>query len=141
MNEKEPKEIGKTTLRRRKHVAGNRAVAQRAKLDAQAEARMQQATERAATDADKPRRGQVKPRLQASRRASTTIARHRGLPAGSCRGDSSPKTLEWHGTALGLMQTYLEKVRGITLVGEIGAPDISAWFANMRTSPGSRGKI
>jgi site-specific recombinase XerD len=141
MNEKEPKEIGKTTLRRRKHVAGNRAVAQRDKLDAQAEARTQQATERAATDADKPRRGQVKPRLQASRRASTTIARaiedylqdHAG-------GNSSPKTLEWHGTALGLMQTYLEKVRGITLVGEIDAPDISAWFADMRTSPGSRGK-
>jgi hypothetical protein len=41
MNEKEPKEIGKTTLRRCKHVAGNRAVAQRDKLDAQAEARTQ----------------------------------------------------------------------------------------------------
>jgi site-specific recombinase XerD len=55
-------------------------------------------------------------------------------------GNSSPKTLEWHGTALGLMQTYLEKVRGITLVSEIDAPDISGWFADMRTSPGSRGK-
>ena len=81
MNEKEPKntpaprEIGKTTLRRRKHVAGNRASGQRDKLDAQAEARAQQAAEKAATATEKPRRGQEKPRLQASRRASTTIAR------------------------------------------------------------------
>jgi hypothetical protein len=37
-----PKEVGARTLRRRKHVAGNRADAQRAKLDAQAEVRAQQ---------------------------------------------------------------------------------------------------
>src|SRR5258708_35127771 len=147
MNEKEPKntptpkEIGKTTLRRRKHVAGNRASAQRDKLDAQAQVRAQQATEKAATATGKPRRGQEKPRLQASRRAGTTIARavedylqdHAG-------GNHSEKTLEWHRTALGLLRTYLEKVRGITLVGEVDAPDISGWFAEMRTSPGSRGK-
>jgi integrase len=29
---------------------------------------------------------------------------------------------------------------GITLVGEIDAPDINAWFAHMRTSPGGHGK-
>ncbi|HEU0000435.1 MAG TPA: hypothetical protein VFQ36_06030 [Ktedonobacteraceae bacterium] len=39
------------------------------------------------------------------------------------------------------MRTYLERVRGITLVGEIDAPDISGWFADMRTSPGSRDKM
>src|SRR5260370_2871797 len=147
MNENEskkssaPQEFGRATLRRRKAVAGNRAVAQRDKLDAQAEARAQQATERAATATGKPRRGQEKPRLQASRRAGTTIARavedylqdHAG-------GNHSEKTLEWHRTALGLMRKYLEKERGITLVGEVDAPAISGWFADMRTSPGSRGK-
>ncbi len=38
------------------------------------------------------------------------------------------------------MQTYLEQERGITLVGEVDAPDISAWFAQMRISPGGHGK-
>jgi hypothetical protein len=49
-----PKEVGARTLRRRKHVAGNRADAQRAKLDAQAEVRAQQETQEAqvATTAD-----------------------------------------------------------------------------------------
>src|SRR5260370_30262034 len=88
-------EFGKATLRRRKHVAGNRAVAQRDKLDAQAQARAQQATEKAATATGKPRRGQEQQRLQASRRAGTTLARavedylqdHAG-------GDHRHKTLE-----------------------------------------------
>src|SRR5258708_35264812 len=81
MNEKEPKntptpkEIGKTTLRRRKHVAGNRASAQRDKLDAQAEARAQQATERAVTATEKPRRGQEEPRVPAARPGATATAR------------------------------------------------------------------
>ena len=43
-----PKEVGASTLRRRKHVAGNRASAQREKLDAQAEARAQQEEQAAA---------------------------------------------------------------------------------------------
>src|SRR5258706_6324805 len=38
------------------------------------------------------------------------------------------------------MHTFLQEKRGITQVSEVDAPDISAWFANMRTSPGSRGK-
>src|ERR1700730_5766852 len=144
MNEKEPKttpapkEIGKTTLRRRKHVAANRASAQRDKLDAHAEARTQQAAEQTAAP---PKGKQDQKRMQANRRAGTTIARavedylqdHAG-------GNHSPKTLEWHGTALGLLRTCREKVRGIALVGGVDAPDISSWFAEMRTSPGSRGK-
>jgi len=49
MNTKEPentpasKEISKATLRRRKHVAANRAGAQRDKLDERAEARAEKA--------------------------------------------------------------------------------------------------
>jgi len=147
MNENEskkssaPQEFGKATLRRRKHVAGNRASAQRDKLDAQAEVCAQQVPERAVTATGKPRRGQEQQRLQASRRAGTTIAHavedylqdHAG-------GNHSAKTLEWHRTALGLLRTYLERERGISLVGEVDAPAISGWFAEMRTSPGSRGK-
>jgi len=144
MNENEsknstaPKEFGKTTLRRRKHVAANRASAQRDKLDTQDEARAQHAAEQAATPRE---RKQDQKQVLAKRRAGTTLARamddylqdHAG-------GNSSEKTLEWHRTALGLLRTYLEKERGITLVGEVDSPDISAWFAHLRTSPGSRGK-
>jgi hypothetical protein len=80
-------------------------------------------------------------RLLANRRTNTTIGRaiddylldHMGV-------NSSDKTLEWHRTALGLMRIYFEGERGITLVGEIDAPDINAWFAHMRTSPGGHGK-
>jgi site-specific recombinase XerD len=144
MNEKEskntptPQEIDKATLKRRKHVAGNRASAQRDKLDTQAEARAQRAAQKPAPP---PKGKQDQKGMLAQRRASTTVARavddylqdHAG-------GNSSDKTLEWHRTALGLMQTYLQEERGITLVGEVDATDISAWFAHMRTSPGSRGK-
>src|SRR6266581_2949863 len=122
-----------------RRVTEARAIAQRAKLDAQAEAREQPATK---TGASKQRSGkQTQQRLQANRRAHTTIARamedylldHEG-------GNHSDKTLEWHRTALGLMRTYFEKERGITLVGEVDASAINAWFAHMRKSPGGHGK-
>src|SRR5438067_10403114 len=38
------------------------------------------------------------------------------------------------------MRTYFERERGFTLVGEIEAADINAWFAHMRKSPGGHGK-
>jgi integrase/recombinase XerD len=119
-----------------------RATAQRAKLDAQAEARNDQAVETARATKRKPLGGKKEQqRLRTFRRTNTTIGRaiddylldHMG-------GNSSDKTLEWHRTALGLMRIYFEGERGITLVGEIGAPDINAWFAHMRTSPGGHGK-
>jgi len=136
-----PKEVGARTLRRRKHVAGNRASAQREKLDTQAEARAQQKAQEAPATTRKPNGKHEQRRLLAHRRANTTIAHaiddylqdHAG-------GNHSDKTLEWHRTALGLMQSYLEQERGITLVGEVDAPDISVWFAHMRTSPGGHGK-
>ena len=119
-----------------------RATAQRAKLDAQAEARNDQAASTARTPQRKPLGGKKEQqRLLNNRRNNTTIGRaiddylldHMG-------GNSSDKTLEWHRTALGLMRIYFEGERGITLVGEIDAPDINAWFAHMRTSPGGHGK-
>jgi site-specific recombinase XerD len=55
-------------------------------------------------------------------------------------GNHSLKTLQWHRTALGLLQRFLEQERGITLVGEVDAQDINAWFAHMRKTPGGYGK-
>ncbi len=136
-----------TTGRTRRLLHGSkvteaRATAQCAKLDAQAEVRNDQVVETARTTKRKLLRGKKEQqRLLNNRRTNTTIGRaiddylldHVG-------GNSSDKTLEWHRTALGLMQIYFERERGITLVGEIDAPDINAWFAHKRTRPGGHGK-
>ncbi len=123
-----------------KQVTEARARAQRAKLDTQKQERVQAS---AASNTHPKAKGKGTQRdLQARRRAATTITRaiedylqdHEG-------GNHSDKTLEWHRISLGLMQTYLEQEREITLVGEIDAPDISGWFAHMRKAPGKHGKI
>lgn len=122
-------------------VTDARATAQRAKLDAQAEARKQQETQEK-TVVKKPKGKREQQRLLNNRRANMTIERaiedylldHEG-------GNHSKKTLEWHNTALGLMRKYFVEEREITLVGEIDSPDINAWFAHMRKSPGGRGKV
>jgi site-specific recombinase XerD len=75
------------------------------------------------------------------RRANPTVARaiedylldHEG-------GNHSPKTLEWHRTALRLMRTYFGAERGVTMVGKVEASDINVWFAHTRKSPGGHGK-
>jgi site-specific recombinase XerD len=123
-----------------KQVTEARARAQRTKLDTQKEEHAQQVVESNIHQKAKEKRTQQE--LQARRRASTTIVRaiedylqdHEG-------GNHSAKTLEWHQVSLGLMRTYLEQERKITLVGEIDAPDISGWFASMRKVPGHHGKI
>ncbi len=122
------------------HVTEARAAAQRAKLDTQAQRR--RATEETATKAKQAAGKDKQAMLLSKRRASTTIERaiadylldHEG-------GNSSQKTLQWHQTALGLLRSFLEEERGITLVGEVDAPDITAWFASLRKTPSSRGKI
>ena len=68
------------------------------------------------------------------RAINTYLADHEG-------GNHSEKTLEWHRTALGLLHMYLEQERGITLVSNVEAVDISGWFSSMRKTPGSRGKV
>lgn len=122
-------------------VTDARAAAQRVKLDTQAEIRKQQETQEK-TVVKKPKGKKEQQRLLNNRRANTTIERaiedylldHEG-------GNHSKKTLEWHNTALGLMRKYFVEEREITLVGEIDSPDINAWFAHMRKSPGGRGKV
>jgi site-specific recombinase XerD len=134
---REPDEHSSSPTPRRKartrppDVTEARASAQRNKLNAQASARTSQA----------PQEQTDRSSGQAGRRAATTLARtiddylqdHEG-------GNSSRKTLEWHRTALGLVQAFLEKERAITLVGEVDASDISAWFAYLRKAPGKHGR-
>ena len=115
-----------------KRVTESRSIARRARLDAEAEAREQGSAPSAARAGGR----------SANRRANATIARaiddylldHEG-------GNHSPKTLEWHRTALGLMRTYFEKERGIRQVGEVEAADITAWFAHMCKTPASRSNV
>jgi integrase len=132
---------GKRTTRSRR-VTEARATAQRAKLDTQAEERQHQAEQVQKERKTKSSRGkQDQQDVLAQRRANTPIRRaiddylldHTG-------GNHSDKTVEWHQTALGLMLSFFEEERGITLIGEIDAPDITAWFAHLRITPGARGK-
>lgn len=122
-----------------KQVTEARAAAQRAKLNAQAAEQYH---------ADKPpvkakpapgKQGQRD--LLAKRHAQATIARAIEDYLADHEGSNhSPKTLQWHQTALGLLRTFLEEERGVTLVGEVDAADLSAWFAALRKMPGSHGK-
>ena len=102
-----------------RNVTEARAVAQRAKLDAQTEAKRQRAVSK--TPAPPPSRSRKGPEdLLAKRRAATTVERaiadflddHEG-------GNHSAKTLEWHRTALGFFRRFLAEERSITLVAEI----------------------
>ena len=151
MTVREPQDTPKIEEQPRRSRAASRSVtearaaAQRVKLDEQAQAREREAAVAAEAAALKKARGKKERRGQretpASRRADATITRaiddylldHEG-------GNHSPKTLEWHRTALGLMRVYFAQERQITLVSEVEAADINAWFAHMRKSPGGHGK-
>lgn len=126
------------TCRRTSTVTQARAKAQRAKIDQEAQLRQQQE----ALLEEEQREEEIHPQTsQERRRARMTVKRaiddylddHIG-------GNHSEKTVEWHRTALGLLQAYLAASREITLVGEIDAPDITAWFTHLRKTPGARGK-
>jgi integrase/recombinase XerD len=122
------------------HITNARATAQRAKLEAQAEVSTQEAASPASSVKQKKRKEPQ--RLLSNRRASMTIERaigdylldHEG-------GNRSKKTIEWHSTALRFLREFLAQERGITLVGEVDAPDLTAWFVHLRKSPGAHGKL
>ena len=94
-----------------KKVTEARASAQRAKLDAQAEGRKQESAE--VPKPKEPKGKNERQRLLANRRAGATLTRaiddylldHEG-------GNHSPKTLEWHRTALGLNTVNLRPKGG-----------------------------
>ena len=118
-----------------------RALAQRAKLEAQTEARHQQAVSKTSAPSLPRRRKGPEDRLS-KRRAATTVERAvADFLDDQEGGNHSAKTLEWHRTALGFFRHFLTEERTITLVAEIDAPDISAWFASMRKTPTTRGRI
>jgi hypothetical protein len=120
-----------------------RAAAQRDKLDAQAEERRKSAaSKKPDPKPSRSRKGKGQQDLLSRRRSATTLERAiADFLADQEGGNHSPKTLEWHRTALGFFQQFLHDERAITLGGEIDAPDISAWFAAMRKTPTSRGRI
>ena len=122
-----------------KQVTEARAAAQRTKLNAQAAERRRTAEHTSKTKRANGKQGQRD--LLTKRRAQTTVARAIEDYLADHEGSNhSPKTLQWHQTALGLLRTFLEQERGVTLVGEVDAADLSAWFASLRKTPGSHGK-
>lgn len=137
-NAGKPKAPVKRADRKGSRVTQARAQAQRAKLDAQTEARHIQ-EEREAGTLTTPNQKAIRQEMQAKRRVIATLIEaylqdHKG-------GNSSEKTLEWHRTALGLMHIFLKKELDITLIDEVESDDISAWFAHLRSTPAARGKV
>ena len=117
---------------RAQDVTTARARAQRAKLDLQTQARK-----------ITPQPGRKKTREVVQRRNHTSISIADAVEAylqDHEGGNHSHKTVEWHGTSLGLLRRYLEEEQEITQIEEVDAPAISAWFAYLRTVPGQRGK-
>ncbi len=57
------------------------------------------------------------------------------------RAKHSPKTLEWHQTALSYFQQYLLAERHLLRVSQITETDIHGWFAFLGQTPTSAGKM
>lgn len=120
---------------KRPAVTNARANAQRTKLDLEREAR-EQAAQATPVSPRKPARSlpsRKRPGVSIASAIEMYIQDHIG-------GNHSPKTLEWHQTALHLFATFLEQEEGLTAVRDIEANHITAWFAFMRKTPGARGK-
>jgi site-specific recombinase XerD len=137
-----PQSTAKSTRERSsgsRKVTEARASAQRAKLDAQAEERRRSAEQTAKTKPS-PATGKRGRERSGSRRGTTIEQAIADYLLDHAGGNHSPKTIEWHRIALGLLRAYLEKERKISLVEDVDAPDLNGWLAHMRTTPGSRGK-
>ena len=119
-------------------VTNARANAQRTKLDVKQEEREQRNHDRVST-ASPQKAARALPHKK-PQRVSLAEAIERYLED-HIGGNHSPKTLEWHRTALGLFATYLAQEKGLTLIRDIDACAITAWFAHLRTTPGARGKM
>jgi len=131
------KGLGKRISRKGSSVTEQRAKAQHAKLDAQAEVRHAQ-EEPARAVQTKQQKKTVRQDLQARRQ--TIEALIKAYIQDHIGGNRSDKTVEWHRISLGLLQAFLEDLE-ITQIDEVEAEDISAWFTHLRTTPGMRGKV
>lgn len=136
-NAAQSKGTGRRTTRKGSHVTEARAKAQRAKLDAQAGTCHVQEEQEANTRQTLNKKT-VQQDVQAKRRAIATLIE--AYIQDHIGGNHSMKTVEWHRTALGLMHLFLKEELDITVIDEVEADDISAWFAHMRSTPGSNGK-
>jgi site-specific recombinase XerC len=126
---------GRPRLIRSKPVTEARALAQRQKIDRVRE-KLQESTELKARPI--PSR---KPGIKAGSQAMTVRRALEGYIEDQIGGNRSPKTIEWHQTALGLFTTYLDEQEQMTLVSEIDALHITGWFAYLRKVEGGHGKI
>jgi integrase/recombinase XerD len=132
------KNAGRHAQKKGSRITEERAKAQRAKLDTQAEARHIQEEQETVVHSTQNKKA-VRQEIQAKRRMIETlidayIQDHIG-------GNHSEKTLEWHQTALGLLHLFLKETLDITQADEIEPDDISAWFAHLRSTPGAHGKV
>jgi site-specific recombinase XerD len=137
-NAEQSKGAGRRTHKKGSRVTQARAKAQRAKLDMLAEARHGQ-EEQEAVICQTPNKKTARQEGQAKRRIIATLIE--AYIQDHIGGNHSEKTLEWHRTALGLMRLYFEVELDITQIDEVEADDISAWFASIRKTPTSRGRI
>src|SRR5258708_18256622 len=55
-------------------------------------------------------------------------------------GNRSPKTIEWHQTALRFLHQYLVSEHHVLDVTQLTATQISGWLSWLRQTPGARGK-
>lgn len=132
-----PQGPGRRTRTKGSPVTEHRAKAQRAKLDAQAQARQAQ-EEQAPVVQTIQQKKTVRQELQARRRAVEALIE--AYLQDQIGGNRSDKTVEWHRISLGLLRAFLEELE-ITQIDDVEAEDISAWFAHLRTTPGMRGKM
>lgn len=105
-NAEKPKELGRRGNKKGSRVTEARAKAQRAKLDALAQARQLQ-DEQEAVVRQTQNKKRARQDMQAKRRVITTLIE--AYIQDHIGGNSSEKTLEWHRTALGLMRFFLEE--------------------------------
>jgi integrase/recombinase XerD len=119
-------------------VTEERAKAQRAKLDTQAELRHVQEEQDAASQNTQTKKTGRQDR-EAKRRVIETLIE--AYIQDHIGGNHSHKTVEWHRTALGLMQLFFQGKLDMTQIDDVEADDISAWFAHMRTTPGAHGNV
>ena len=124
------------SARHSKPIAEARAAAQRQKVDRERTQRQE--------IADSEEELQPLPLPRSAKKGSQATTVSRALEAylqDQVGGNRSPKTIEWHQTALGLFIAYLAEKEDITLVTDLDAIHITGWFAHLRTTVGGHGKV
>ena len=132
------KRPGRRSQKKGSPATENRARAQRAKLEKQAEQRLAHAAQEQA-EANTARRKTARQDREARRRSIESLID--AYLQDHIGGNRSDKTVEWHRIALGFFQQFLQEQLAINEIDEVEAEDISAWFTHLRKVPGVRGKL